>query len=231
MDGEAVFLREKNQSLNKFLTIYTKAEVSDKNNKGTIIILHGRGLHPNWQDLVQPLRVGLLTTGYNTLAIQLPVLKKDAKYYDYVPIMKKAIPRINAAVDFAKQVTTKKDSKIILIAHSCGAHMAMSWIRDTIKNKQALPIDAYIGLGMGATDYKQPMVEPFVLNKIKAPILDVYGENDFNAVIKMAKQRWLQIVEAGNKKSKQKVLTGANHYYQDKGDEITRLISQWIASL
>jgi hypothetical protein len=36
-------------------------------------------------------------------------------------------------------------------------------------------IDAYIGIGMRATDYGQPMLEPFPLDGMKVPVLDVYG--------------------------------------------------------
>ena len=79
MDGDAEFLKSGDH---EFLGIYTEAE----NPKGGVIIMHGRGFHPDWSDVANPLRVGLAERGWNTLSIQMPVLDKDARYYDYVEI-------------------------------------------------------------------------------------------------------------------------------------------------
>ena len=84
---------------------------------------------------------------------------------------------------------------------------------------------------MGATDYKQPMKHPFPLEKLKIPVLDVYAENDYPAVLKMAPERLALIRKAGNKKSAQAVVKGADHYYVDKGEALTEIISQWLQSL
>jgi pimeloyl-ACP methyl ester carboxylesterase len=178
LDGEAVFL---NANDHEFLSIYTEADESGEAARGTAIILHGRGFHPDWQDAINPLRVGL----------------------------------------------AKTSNKVVLIAHSCGAHMAMAWA-DTESFES---IDAYVGIGMGATDYKQPMKHPFPLDKIKVPVLDVYAENDYPAVLKMAAQRLRLIKIAANKKSSQVIVKGAEHYYVDKGEELTKVINQWLKSL
>ncbi|MBE9568805.1 MAG: DUF3530 family protein [Proteobacteria bacterium] len=217
LDGDAVFLKA---SGHEFLSIYTEADEP----KGTAIILHGRGFHPDWQDAINPLRVGLVESGWNTLSVQMPVLEKQAKYYDYLPLFPEAIPRIEAAIAYARE---QLKGKVILIAHSCGAHMAMAWV-DTESFEL---IDAYIGIGMGATDYKQPMKRPFPLDKIKVPILDVYAENDYPAVLKMAPERLRLIELAANKKSSQVVVEGAEHYYVDKGDVLTQVIEQWLLTL
>ena len=226
LDGEAIFLKSKNH---EFLSIYTEASESGETTRGTAIILHGRGFHPDWQDAINPLRVGLAETGWNTLSVQMPVLEKQAKYYDYLPLFAEAIPRIEAAIVYAREQMKEDQSrnKVVLIAHSCGAHMAMAWA-DTESFES---IDAYVGIGMGATDYKQPMKQPFPLDKVKVPVLDVYAENDYPAVLKMAAQRLRLIKMAANKKSSQVVVKDAGHYYVDKGEELTRVINQWLQSL
>ncbi len=222
LDGDAVFLKTDNH---EFLAIYTEADDA----KGVAIILHGRGFHPDWSDTVNPLRVGLVESGWSTLSVQMPVLEKQAKYYDYVPLFPAAAARIDAAISYVRKqiINNKQDNKVVLIAHSCGAHMAMSWV----ESDPSESIDAYIGLGMGATDYKQPMKGSFPLEKIKVPVFDVYAENDYPAVIKMAAKRLLLINKAGNKKSDQAVIKEADHYYVDKGDELTQVISQWLEKL
>lgn len=222
LDGEAVYLSDNGH---EFLSIYTEADDA----KGVALILHGRGFHPDWQDAINPLRVGLVESGWSTLSVQMPVLEKQAKYYDYLPQFPKAAPRIEAAIAYAREQIRKSGAgnKVVLIAHSCGAHMAMAWA----ENESFESIDAYVGIGMGATDYKQPMKKPFPLDKMKVPVFDVYAENDYPAVIKMAAERLRMIEQAGNEKSAQAVIKGANHYYVDKGDELTRVVSQWLDSL
>ena len=116
IDGEAVFLKSGDH---EFLSIYTEADEPG----GAVIIMHGRGFHPNWADVVYPLRVGLVDQGWNTLSLQMPVLGKEAKFYDYLEIMDEALPRIEAGIDYLKQ---QGHEKIILIAHSCSVHMAMA---------------------------------------------------------------------------------------------------------
>lgn len=223
IDGDAVFLEVNN---NEFLSIYTE---TDETAKGIAIILHGRGFHPDWQDAINPLRVGLVESGWNTLSVQMPVLEKQAKYYDYLPLFPQAIPRIEAAIAYAREQIKdgKLNNKVVLIAHSCGAHMAMAWA--DVESFES--IDAYVGIGMGATDYKQPMKQPFPLAKIKVPVLDVYAANDYPAVLKMAPERWQSIQQAGNKKSRQSIVPDSDHYYVDRGDALISVISEWLDSL
>jgi len=225
IDGDAVDLSTSNKT---FLGIYTEAEQEET--KGVAIILHGRGFHPDWQDAINPLRVGLTESGWNTLAIQMPVLEKQAKYYDYVPLFPEALPRIEAAIKYAREQDNKK---IILIAHSCGAHMAMAWVEAEKKADEKVDkkIDAYVGIGMGATDYKQPMLTIFPLDQLKVPVLDIYAEDDYPAVKNMAESRKLLMDLAGNKKSKQVVIKNSNHYYVDKGEVLTQAVSQWLDTL
>jgi alpha-beta hydrolase superfamily lysophospholipase len=217
MDGDAVMLADGDH---EFLSIYTEADEP----KGTVIILHGRGFHPDWMDAVQPLRVGLVEEGWSTLSLQMPVLEKTAKYYDYEPIFPASHARIEAAIAYAKE---QSDKPVVILAHSCGAHMAMSWIRE----KSDESIDAYIGAGMGATDFKQPMREPFPLASMKVPVLDVYGTDEYPAVLRMAEERLAMITEAGNAQSAQKTVEGANHYFANKGEEATAVVAEWLNNL
>ena len=99
-EGEPVELDADGRS---FLTIFTEADEP----KGTVVILHGRGYHPDWENVVSPLRVGLVEQGWNTLSIQLPVLEKSAKYFDYVDLFDLAGQRIEAALEFAHQQDAK----------------------------------------------------------------------------------------------------------------------------
>ncbi len=216
-DGEATMLKSGER---EFLSIYTEADDSDK----SVIVMHGRGFHPDWVDTVQPLRVGLIDYGWNTLSIQMPVLAKEAKYYDYVPIFDEAIPRIQAAIKFLRE---QGSQQIVLVAHSCSVHMSMHYLN---RNGDT-GLRAFIGIGMGATDYKQPMARPFPLNKLTMPILDVFGADDYPAVHRQAPGRQQQMREAGHALSKQLVIDGADHYFTDRGDELVEAVGGWLGEL
>jgi hypothetical protein len=189
-----------------------------------VLIMHGRGFHPDWADTVNPLRVGLVERGYSTLSLQMPVLARDAKYYDYVPIFPYAHARIEAGIRFLRD---NGYAKVVLLAHSCGVHMAMDWIRT--KNDRS--IDAFIGLGMGATDYQQPMHQAFPLDWMQVPILDLYGAEEYPAVIRLAPGRKEMIDKTGHEKSRQLVLPGADHYFTDQGDPLVSAVADWLDQL
>ncbi|MCW8924220.1 MAG: alpha/beta hydrolase family protein, partial [Gammaproteobacteria bacterium] len=152
-DGDVIYLESEGH---EFMNIFMETEAEES--KGVAIVLHGRGYHPDWENVVKPLRIGLTEKGWDTLSMQMPVLDKQAKYYDYVPIFPEAFPRIEAGIDYLKAEGYKK---IVLIAHSCSVHMVMAWV-DAGRFRD---IDAFVGIGMGATDYRQPMTKALPLNQ------------------------------------------------------------------
>ena len=216
-DGDPVWLEADTR---EFLGIYTEADDA----RAAVVILHGRGFHPDWADVVNPLRVSLAEEGYATLSLQMPVLPKNAKYYDYVPIFPAAFARIEAGLEFLRQ---EGHGPVVLIAHSCGVHMAMAWVR----NRGDAGINAFVGLGMGATDYQQPMRQPFPLEQMRVPVLDLYGAQEYPAVIRGAPDRWRQIESAGHVLSRQRILADADHFFTDRGDALVTAVSDWLGSL
>ncbi|CAC9609480.1 hypothetical protein [uncultured Gammaproteobacteria bacterium] len=222
MDGDVEYLPLK--SGKKVFSIFMESEVDTP--KGGVIILHNRGQHANWNDTIKPLRTGLTKTGWHTLSVQMPVLDKSAKYYDYVPIFPYSHERINAAIDFYKK---EGIDNIVLISHGCGAHMAMSYIDKYGDGK----INGFVGIGMGATDYKQKLVNGFPLHKMATPILDIYAEQDFSGVRKLANYRKQLIKMANNKKSMQVIVPDADHYYKNTHsvNRLTTKVANWLNAL
>ena len=55
-DGDPVWLEADGR---EFLSIYTEADDADT----AVVILHGRGFHPDWADTINPLRVDLVERG------------------------------------------------------------------------------------------------------------------------------------------------------------------------
>lgn len=215
-DGEPVWLEAEGH---KFLGIYMASQTGASGKAA--LILHGRGYHPDWEQVVRPLRTGLTRFGWNTLSLQMPVLEKTAKFYDYVPVFHQAFPRIEAGIRYLKAQGNKT---IVLISHSCGVHMAMAWIR----NRDSSEMDGFVGIGMGATDYKQPMKEPFPFEKISVPILDIYGAMDYPAVQDGAPDRLAAIQASGNPQSRQIILDEADHYMHEQDVVLIETVSGWL---
>ena len=219
LDGEPVHLDAGGHT---YLGIHTEAEGGGPR-KG-VIVMHGRGFHPDWPDVAAPLRVELPLHGWDTLSLQMPVLEKTAKYYDYVPILPASFPRIRAGIEFLR---ARGAYPIVLAAHSCSVHMAMAFVRQD----GDAGFDGFIGIGMGATDYRQPMLEPFPLAAMSVPVLDLFGEEDFPAVLRKAPARLAAIRSAGNPRSAQRIVPGAEHYFRDTEDELVGAVNEWLATL
>ncbi len=223
LDGEPEQLETRDGQ--RFLAIFTESAVTPA--RGIVVILHGRGLHPDWVDVVQPLRVELTTHGWNTLSIQLPVLGKSASYYDYVPLFGAAMPRIEAAFD---RIGLAAGGKRVLLAHSCGSHMAQHWIHQQ-GHAALIRFDAYIGIGMGATDRGQSMREPFALKDMPMPVLDLYAERDFPSVHRLAAERLAALRRTGNPLSDQQIIPDAEHYFVDRGAALVDAVAAWLSRL
>ena len=219
LDGEPVRLDADGHS---FLGIHTEA--GDGGPRKAVIVLHGRGFHPDWPEVAAPLRTVLPEHGWDTLSLQMPVLGKSAKFYDYVPIFPAALPRIRAGIELLR---ARGARTIVLAAHSCSVHMAMAFVRrdgDT-------GFDGFIGIGMGATDYRQPMREPFPLASMSVPVLDLFGDEDYPAVLREAPARLAAIRAAGNPRSAQRIIPGAGHFFRDMDDELVDAVAEWLATL
>jgi len=216
-DGDPLFL---NADGHDFLSIYMEASEPSKR---AVLLMHGRGYHPDWENVTGPLRVGFTEHGWNTLSIQMPVLDKEAKFYDYLPIMPEVLPRIDAALAYLKEQGNKE---VVLLAHSCGVHMAMAWVR--ANGSEA--IDGFVGIGMGATDYKQPMRKPFPFEKLQVPVLDLYGALDYPAVLHGAEGRWQAIQKQGQAASRQIMLEDGDHYMRDQNAVLVETVSRWLNS-
>ena len=154
----------------------------------------------------------------------MPVLEKSAKYFDYLATLQEAFPRIEAGI---KHLLNNGNRPIVLLAHSCGAHMAMA----RLETSAGKPIDAFIGIGMGATDYRQSMQRPFPFATLQIPLLDIYGADDYPAVHHLAPLRPENIQLGGHLGSAQVVIDGADHDFTAYTGAMAHRISAWRDSL
>ena len=188
--------------------------------KTAVLYLHGRGLSPNDYNLAYPIRTQL-SDAYNTFSIQLPVLEKGAKYYDYVDIFYDSDQRIKSSVEYI----LKKHDNLIIIAHSCGVHMLMSYIDNYNLSSE---IKLLVLIGSGAVDKGQSMPNEYPYKKINIPILDIYGEYDFNLVKKEANDRYENIKKISSL-SEQYEIKSSSHYHEDGADRIIEIVKKWLS--
>lgn len=214
IDGDAEWL---NDGSNDFLGIYTEAE---EDMKRGAIIMHGTGVHPDWQQVIQPLRVELTSAGWHTLSIQMPILPNEADYKEYIPLYPEVAPRIDAAVSFLKQ---QGIGKIVLIGHSQGATMGAYYLR-----KPSADIAAFAAIGMSGDFGSEVQDGIKSLKSITMPVLDLYGSDDLEGVLSTTTQR---AAAAASTSLKQQRIDGANHYFDDKEAELVEAVSSWLDSL
>lgn len=206
---------------NKILSIYT--ENTTEKAIGGAIVLHGSGVHPNWDQVIRPLRSQLPDYGWATLSVQLPVLGNDAQYQEYIPLFKEVAPRIRAAVTFMK---SKGIKNIVIVAHSLGSSMAANYLA----NKHDPAIRAFVAIGASGTLYKEDNVGYLAsLKNIKVPVLDIYGSNDLASVLKSTQAKEDVAHQAGNKNYSQVQVPGANHFFDNKNAVLVKQVRGWLA--
>jgi len=215
--GEPVWLKDGDH---EFLAIYT--EPTGDKAIGGAIVMHGIGVHPNWNDVVYPLRTGLPEAGWHTLSLQMPILENDADYKDYVPLFSEIAPRIDAGIDFLKE---KGVGNIVLIGHSLGAAMAAYYFAGHDRPE----VRALVMVGATGTHFHDPERDVVQsLKKIKKPVLDLSGSDDEPDVLATQEFKAEAAKEGGNDAYVQDRIEGANHFMVGKEDELVERVGEWI---
>ena len=194
-----------------------KMVVDSSGDKIPVLLLHGRGLYPNEPLVMNPLREAL-KENFDIFSIQLPVLYKNAKYYEYKKLFSYSDERIKSSIDYL----SRSYKKIIVIAHSCGSHMLFSFI----KKYDITNIDAIILLGAGAVDKGQKVDSYLDYKRYGIDILNIYGEFDHQSVIKHG--NYFQSLNDDN--LEQKVIIESDHYYRDSVDYMVSEVNKWLKS-
>ena len=212
-DGEHNFI---NYEHGKFSSL----EIYNDDKNSAILFLHGRGLSPNDFNLAHPVRTQF-SDNFNTYSIQLPVLEKGSTYNEYVDILYDSDQRIISAVDYI----SSKNDRLVIIAHSCGVHMLMSFIENFYLPSQVIAI---VMIGSGAVDKGQKLVTEYPYDKINIPILDIYGEYDFDLVRKQASKRE-RLIKRISDKSSQYEIKSSSHYHEDNADKVIQIVKKWLS--
>jgi pimeloyl-ACP methyl ester carboxylesterase len=203
-----------------FMGIYTEAEQGPTGR--AVILVHGIGAHPDWPEVVHPLRVGLPEHGWSTLSIQMPILANDAELKDYLPLFDESGPRLKAAADYLHQQGAKT---VVIVGHSLGASMAARFVAD---NPGA--VDGLVIIGLTVIELDEKMNGALALEKITLPVFDLYGSRDLDGVLKSSDSRARAARKAGNQNYRQLAIEGGDHFFVGTEDELVRRVYGWLKS-
>lgn len=203
-----------------FLAIYTPA--SGKIQRGGVILLHGLGAHPDWPDVISPLRMELPERGWATLSLQLPIRSNDAYFEEYPPMFPAANERISAGIQFLRE---QGILNVALVGHSLGAAMGAYFLAEQAAGTDR--VRAFVGIGMG----QHPGTEahtPDSLAKISQPVLDLYGSQDQAGIMESSKVRKSAAQRAGNAGYRQRKVPGADHFFRGLEDSLVQMVASWL---
>ena len=106
-----------------------------------------------------------------------------------------------------------------------GSSMAASHLA-----KDPSGITAFAAIGMSVHDGANPHAGNLgSLEKIKLPVLDLYGSQDLEPVLNSVKDRAKAARKAGNKDYRQVKVTGANHFFQGLEADLVSRVKSWLA--
>lgn len=150
----------------------------------------------------------------------MPILHNEAEYIEYAPLYDEVAPRIEAAIAFLKDNGAKT---IVLVGHSQGASMAAYSL-----SKNSHDVTGFVAIGIGAYADDERMNSIKALEKITIPVLDIFGSEDLEAVLSSIDDRAAAAKKAGNTDYTQVKVSGAEHMFDGKEDELVEAIAGWL---
>ncbi len=204
--GEAVDLIAGGRA---FLGLYTEAAGAQT----AAVLVHGSGVHPDF-GIVGRLRMDLADRGISTLSIQMPVRAAGAPHNQYLPLMPQAAARIAAAADWL-QARGKTDR--VLIGHSLGARMSNAYFLQA----QQPAYRAFVSLAIVGGDF-----DADGLRRAGVPVLDLYAERDFEAVLADAPKRAQTLRTLPG--SRQQRIDGTDHFFAAREPQVLEAVLAFI---
>lgn len=218
--GEAIWLGKGNKKFIGLLYDTYPQQLQD-----AVIIIHGMGAHPDWPDVIEPLRENLPTLGLATFSLQMPVLHPQANVAEYGRTLNEAGQRIGMAVEYLK---TYGYQRVILIGYRFGALSAAHYLA----HDKAHDVHAFIGISLLARKFLRPKItSEDLIRRIQIPVLDIYAEHDDKKILKTSDDRRLSANISGNNDYQQNIVYGADHDYIGQEQQLVEQIYQWIVFL
>lgn len=216
LDGDELWLNDGRGY--EFLGILTEGDVDSGR---AVILVHGIGVHPNWPDVIYPLREGLLEHGTTSLSIQMPILANDAESTAYKPLFEEVPGRFRAAL---KHLNENGYQHVTIVAHSMGTSMSSAYLTSNSDHG----IDSFVSIGMGLGIHTSNNLE--LLKQINVDILDLYGSQDLEPVVEYADRRAASANSRLGPRFRQIKVEGAGHFFQGHETELVGHVIDWLES-
>ncbi len=212
--GKAVELAAGNL---QFLAVYQETSLPAK--KGGVILLHGTDQNPDSPGVIRILRTGLSKSGWDTLSMQMPIPILNEDETDPTTLIQEAIPRIEAATRF---FSDKDNSNLAIVGFGLGADMATGYL------EQMGDSSVFFALSMISPNGSQEATLQR-LQKIKIPVLDVYGSRDLPAVVSTVDDRKRAVMQkAENPHFRQIEIEGADPFYTGLESSLLGPVRGWL---
>ncbi len=210
----------------RFIGLYKSARDGAVNEtSGVVILVHGMGAHPDWPDVISPLRTRLTKSGWSTLSIQMPILSPEESVAEYGKTLKIANRRIQAAVDY---LHAWEMDPIILLGYSFGAAQSASYLA----SDQPENVAAFVSVSVLSQKFIKPKLDVFKsIGGINIPILDIYGEEDLADVRRGIDDRRLAASKNGHNSFQQIELQQAGHNYLGAEKALAEQIQLWLQQI
>lgn len=155
----------------------------------------------------------------------MPILDQDVKFADYGKTFPEAFQHIDAGVRYLQQKGVKQ---IVLVGHSSGAITAVAYASE----RPRTPLAGVAAIGLtsepAGNRYMQSVPQ---LEKLKLPILDIFGSEDLPVVLDTASTRAAAAKKAHNSAYTQVRVKGANHFFTDRYGSLRTRLNEWLAKL
>lgn len=185
--------------------------------QGAVILLHDQKRNADWPKVISPLRKKLSERGWDTLSIQLPVSSGL-----FVPTQENqnqdANPRIAAAMQYLLGLAHEK---IVLLGHGTGGAIA-SGFAATQPQKELI--------GVVSVNFATARNEDSdSIEKIKIPMLDIYGKRNTRQNPNGVEQRKQQALTAANGGFSQHEVVAADHEFTGLQDYLASRVHGWMS--
>jgi dienelactone hydrolase len=216
--------------------------------QGGIILIPDINTHPDWPQVIRPLRTQPTEFGWHTLAINnASDINLDAME-NLDALIEQTRANIQAGVAFYQQ---QNIGNVAVIGYGIGATLAAAAISRSDEG-----ISAFIGISMsGARMPLEDLYTPPYLETISLPILDIFGSQDLPHVVDSAKARSVAAKKSGaSSVKKQRInafkrsavarspfaeksgyiayrqiqIAGADHQFTGLGQILTKRIIGWL---
>lgn len=191
---------------------------------GGVILAHDQAAHPDWSEVIHPLRTQLPEHGWETLSLQMPLAAADAPANIYQSLVAEAAPRFAFAAD---TLTQRGIEPIVLIGHGLGADMLAQWLAADPPEQ----VMAFVAIGLAIDPVQPSNATLSALKKIQLPILDIFGSADSRLVTDTAQARKAAARIAKNRWYTQIEIEGATHFFHSLDDVLVARVRAWMRKI